>query len=144
MAARYEIDRRVKAAQATLDRFKDHPFAFGKNDCARLVAFHLRKLGYRPSLAKAGSYKTALSARAALKRAGYESLADALDGLGLPRIPPAAAVVGDVLQIPAVDAFGALAVAMGNGRVLGYHQDTVSAVVMQPLAFEAAWRVVPR
>lgn len=143
MKRRHEMVRRVDAAQATLDRFKDQPFRLGKNDCARMAAFHLRKLGYRPSLAKAGSYKTALSARAALKRAGYDSLAAALDGLGLERIAPASAVVGDIVEMEAGDAFGALAVAVGNGRVLGYHEDAPGAVVVQPLSIVVAWRVVP-
>ena len=143
MKPRHEMVRRVDGAQATLDRFKDETFQFGKNDCARMAAYHLRKLGYRPGLAKAGSYRTALSARAALKRAGYDSLADALDGLGLERIAPAAAVVGDIVEMEAGDAFGALAVAVGNGRVLGYHEDEPGAVVVQPLSIVVAWRVVP-
>jgi len=144
MKAQHEMTRRVEAAQATLDRFIDKPFTWGKNDCARMVAFHLRKLGHRPALAKAGSYRSALSARAALKRLGHEGLADALDALGLARIPPAAAVVGDILEIPGSDALGALAVAVGNGRVIGYHEDATGAVVVQPTSFLSAWRVWPR
>lgn len=35
---------------------------------------------------------------------------------------------------------GALCVAMGNGRVFGYHQDARGAVVTQPMQIEAAWR----
>lgn len=139
----YEMVRRVDAAQATLDRFKDKPFAFGMNDCVRLVAFHLRKMGYSPSLAKAGTYKTAISARAALKRAGYDSLGAALDALGLPRIPPAAALVGDIVSLDAGDVFGALAVSVGNGRICGYHEDAEGAVVVQPVSVVSAWRVLP-
>lgn len=136
--------RRVAAAQATLDRWKGVPFALGRADCARMVAFHLRQLGLRVRVGKAGAYASPLSARRALIRAGFASLPDALDQHGLPRIPPAAAIAGDVLQLPAdddegADGIGALCVALGNGRVLGWHPDAEGAVVMQPGAFEAAW-----
>jgi len=137
------LQRRRDAAQATLDRFKDQPFAFGKNDCVRLVAFHLRKLGYRPQLAKAGTYRTALSARRALERAGFGSLAEALDAIGLERIAPAAVIVGDVVQCEGDDELGALAVYVGNGRILGYSEDAAGAVVMQSLKIDLAWRAPP-
>ena len=142
MTAAPEMVARVAAAQATLDRFKDAPFALGKNDCARMVAFHLRKLGVAVKLAKAGSYSSALGGRRALKRLGFGSLAEAVDAHGLLRIPPAAAAVGDLLELPAEDSFGALGVALGNGRVLAYHQDATGAVVVQPLEYVAAWRVL--
>lgn len=137
------LHRRRDAAQATLDRFKDQPFRFGKNDCARLVAFHLRKLGYRPQLGKAGTYRTALSARRALARAGFKTLAEGLDALGLARIAPAAAVVGDVVQLEGDNDLGALAVYVGNGRILGYSEDAEGACVMQAMKIDLAWRADP-
>lgn len=135
--------RRTNAAQATLDRFRDQPFQFGKNDCVRMVAFHLRRLGYRPQLAKAGTYRTALSARRALVKYGYDTLADALDGLRLERIPPAAAIVGDIGMCAADTDLGAIVIYVGNGRIFGYSEDAEGAVVMQPIEVEAAWRVIP-
>lgn len=134
--------RRVAAAQATLDRFKDRPFAFGSDDCARMAVFHLRQLGFKPRIAKAGSYSTLLGARRALARAGFATLADAVDAQGLLRIPPAAAAVGDLLMVPGVDDLGALAVALGNGRVLMWHEDAIGACVCQPLEFVASWSVL--
>jgi hypothetical protein len=134
--------RRVAAAQATLDHFKGKPFVLGEADCARMAAFHLRQLKLKLKIAKAGSYKSPLSARRALIRAGFESLADALDKHGFARIPPAAAVVGDILALPAEDDLGALAVALGNGRVLGWHPDAEGATVLQPTEFVAAWSVL--
>ena len=134
--------RRVAAAQATLDRFKARPFRFGTNDCARMVAFHLKKLGVPVRLAKAGSYRSILGATRALRALGYASLGEALDGHGLSRIAPAAAIVGDIVELPGEPPFGALAVVMGNGRALAYHQDAAGAVVVQPTAYVAAWRVI--
>ncbi|MCG7350042.1 DUF6950 family protein [Sphingomonas sp. ACRSK] len=137
-----ELLRRQHAAQAAVDRFKGQPLAYGKNDCARLAAFVLRKMGHRPQLAKAGSYRTALGAARALQRSGFEDLAAAIDAIGLPRIAPAAAWVADLVLLPAEGPFGgALSVAVGNGRVLGYHEDVDGADILQPVQYLAAWRV---
>ena len=134
--------QRQQAAQAAVARFKGQPLIYGKNDCVRLAAFVLRKMGHRPQLAKAGSYSTALGAVRALERAGYEDLAAAVDALGLPRIAPAAAWVADLVLLPAEGPFGgALSVAVGNGRVLGYHEDVGGADILQPVQYLAAWRV---
>jgi len=133
--------RRVAAAQATLDRFKDKTFRLGMHDCVRMAAHHLRRLGYTVKLPPAGAYRSKRQAMKLLGDRGYGDLAAALDALGLERIAPAAAVVGDIVQMPAEDELGALCIAMGNGRVLGYHQDAPGAVVMQPAETVAAWRV---
>ena len=133
--------RRVAAAQATLDRFRDRPFAWGSDDCARMAVFHPRQIGLKPRIAKAGSYASMIGARRALARAGFATLAEAVDAQGLLRIPPAAAVVGDLMMVPGTEDFGALAVALGNGRVLMWHEDAAGACVCQPVAFVTAWSV---
>ncbi len=134
--------RRVAATQATLDRFQGQPFVWGKADCSKLAIFHVKQFGWTLRIAKAGGYSTALGAKRALTRAGFKSLADAIDAHGLPRISPAAAVAGDLVQIPGDEAMGAIGVAVGNGRVLGWHEDAPGAVVVQPIEFVAAWSVV--
>ena len=131
---------KVAAAQATLDRFKDVPFAFGSSDCAKLVAFHLRQLGYRPGMSKAGKYTTAVGARAALKRLGVKSIAEKLDAIGLERIAPAAVVAGDIVQGASGDEFAALGVVLGNGRLVGFHEQAAGAAVLQIIDIAAAWR----
>lgn len=137
-----EMLRRQRAAQATVDRFRAAPFVYGKNDCARLAAFALRQMGHKPGLAKAGSYSNALGAARALKRLGHDDLASALDALGLLRIPPIAALPGDLIMVPGEGPFGgAIAVAVGNGRVLGYHEDLDGADILQPVDFVGAWRL---
>jgi len=134
--------RRVNAAQRTLDTFRGKPFQLGKRDCVRLTAAHLRLLGYRVKLPPAGSYRTANGALRKLHERGHATLADAMDAL-LPRIPPAGVLAGDVVQLEAEHPLGALAVVLGNGRVVGYHQDAKGAEVLQPNAIEAAWRAAP-
>jgi hypothetical protein len=137
-----EMIRRQQAAQAAVDRFKGQPWELGKNDCVRMTAFVLRKMGHRPQLGKAGSYKTGTGSLLALKRAGYDTLAAALDGLGLERIAPAAARVADIIMIPGEAPLdGALTISVGNGRVLGFHEDVSTAEILQPMEFLAAWRI---
>nr|GFD54648.1 hypothetical protein [Tanacetum cinerariifolium] len=97
----------VAAAQATLDEFKGAPFRWGHSDCTRLVAAHLRRLDYKVRLPAKGSYGTARAAMKQLRDRGFNTLAEALDSMGLERIAPAAALVGDVVQGASGDAFGA-------------------------------------
>lgn len=132
---------RRDAAQATLDHFNGQPFAWGKADCVRLGAFHLRQMGRTVSLAKAGSYSSEKGALRALSRTGFASLEAAVDGQGLLRIAPAAALVGDLIGLEGEGGWPALCVALGNGRVLGFH--TGQARVLKPLLPVIAWRVEP-
>ncbi len=137
-----EMVKRQGVAQAAVDRFKGEPLTFGKNDCARLAAFVLRRMGHSPQMARAGTYSTASGAVRALKRSGHASLEVWIDTLGLERIAPAAALPADLILLPAAEPFGgALTVAVGNGRVLGYHDDLETAEVLQPVIFSAAWRL---
>lgn len=143
---------RARAAQATLDEWKTRAFRLGEADCARLAASHLRRLGHRIKLPAARSYRTVKSAEAALDKLGLATMVDALDALGFERIAPACALVGDIIQMPSdpdravvSSRLASLTVAMGNGRVLGWHPDApAGAVVMQPLQMVAAWRCEPK
>lgn len=136
------LERRAKAAQATLDSFRGKPFRWGSRDCGRMVSFHLRKLGVRVKAPPAGSYRSAFAAKRELNKLGFKSLAELLDA-HFERIPPAAALVGDVVEMPGADGLSGLAVALGNGRVVAYHEDCAGAEVVQPLMMSAAWRLLP-
>jgi hypothetical protein len=136
---------RRDAAQATLDTWSSRPMKLGEADCVRMTAAHLRLLGYKVKLPPAGSYRTINSAVKALHKAGHATIGGALDAMGLERITPAAAIVGDIILMPAEHELGALVVVMGNGRVAGWHDDhAAGVVVMQPLEMLAAWRADPR
>lgn len=140
--ADHVLIRRRDAAQATRDRFIDVPFAWGSADCGKMVAFHLRQLGIAAGLSKAGSYSSAIGAKRALERLGVSSLAERLDVLGLQQIAPAFAIVGDIISMPSVGPIDALAIAMGNGRVLAYHEVAPGATILQPIKMLTAWRVL--
>jgi len=133
--------RKAAAAQTILDAWSKRPMRLGTNDCVRMIAAHLRLLGYKVKLPASGSYRTVNSATKALKAAGYDRVGDALDAIGLERIPPAAVVVGDIVELPADTKLGSFTIALGNGRVAGYHENVVAVTVLQPVAYLNAWRV---
>ncbi len=134
--------RRQRAAQAVVDRFLHTVLAFGERDCIRLGATALREMGRPAGLTRAGSYSTLLGATRAMKRAGFADLVEAVDAQGLERIAPAAALPADLVMLPAEAPFGgALTMAVGNGRVIGWHDDVDTAEILQPIAYIAAWRL---
>lgn len=119
-----DLERRKLAIEATRDHFVGKPFEWGRVDCAKVAAYHLRKMGKRPSFAKAGSYNTALGAKRALARSGYASLKDALTQMGLLEIPPAAALPGDIMIHDAqLDGFEAMQIIVGNAAVFSFYED---------------------
>jgi hypothetical protein len=140
--------RRVEIAQAALDHFRGKPFAWGTNDCARLAAFVLKAAGYKPGLARFGSYRTERAARAALNANGMSSMADAIDSIkGLIRIAPLGALPCDLISFPGPDNWDALAVALGNGRILAFYdglEDHRCSVLAANLSLAGtAWGVAP-
>lgn len=137
-----EMERRRVATQATFDRFIGKPFEWGKHDCARMVAFHLRKIGRPAAVAKAGSYKTAISARAALKRLGYGDLEAWADGTLERRPSVAFALIGDVIAMHPDDPLGSLAVCLGNGCALGWSVEADGAQAFRYFDTKAAWKAI--
>jgi hypothetical protein len=131
----------AEAAQACIDRFAGKPMVWGQRDCATLAAHLLHKRGRAVPMLKGAKYKSEAGAFRTLKQTGFACLVSAVDGLGLERIPPAAARTGDLVAMPCADArWGcALTVAVGNGRVFGYLDGV--AQVQAPSSFVAAWRV---
>lgn len=134
--------RRQRAVEATLDRFNSKAFAWGSVDCAKMVAFHLRQLGIKVRLSKAGQYKTAIGARAALKRLGYDDLPAAMDGHGFARIPPAASLLGDIVSFASDFEIGALGIVAGNGNMVAFHEAHAHPVIMTMGQIDTAWRVL--
>jgi hypothetical protein len=135
------LERRRDATQKTLDRFKGKALKFGKYDCARMASYHLRCLGRPVKVAKAGTYHSALGATRALKKLGYNNLAEVADA-HFPRIPPAAALVGDLIELESDSPLGCITVVLGNGRTIGWIEGQDVAVVLQPTEYKAAWRVL--
>lgn len=137
------LERRHGAIEATMARYRGRPFAFGKVDCAKVAAFHLKRLGYPVFISKAGAYHNALGARAALKRMGYDSLPKLLDGLGLVRIPYSRMLLGDIVVADGHADLHALGIYAGNGHVIGFHEDHLEeGLVTVDMVPDVAWSVI--
>ncbi|KPH66905.1 hypothetical protein [Novosphingobium sp. ST904] len=123
---------------ATLERFAGKPFAFGSCDCGLLVISHLKAMGWK--IRTGGTWKSALALKRFLARHGGTGAA-CIDSWGVPRIPPAGAIIGDIVEIDGEPPFGAFGICLGNGRILAFHEDVDSAAVIQPTTPPiAAWR----
>ncbi|PZQ55259.1 MAG: hypothetical protein DI555_07865 [Novosphingobium pentaromativorans] len=138
------LERRHAAIEATMAKFRDQPFQWGRVDCARVAAFHLKQLGYKIAISKAGRYRTALGAAKALGRLGYASLSEMADGLGLVPIAPARMLLGDLAEIEGDSPVGTVALYAGNGNVFAFHQDHEGLVTATPNATSIlrAWSVM--
>lgn len=141
-----QLVSRIAAAQATIDRFLDQEFQWGANDCAHLAAFAVRSLGHADPLASVPSYATRRNALKAMRKAGITSFADQLAKLGFEPIPPAFALPGDIVGIPAEEddeakGWLALGVAIGQDRVLGFANGRCSWAPTHVCSH--AWRVPP-
>lgn len=128
--------------EATMARFRDRPFAWGSVDCAKVAAFHLAQVGIEIRLAKAGSYKTALGGKRALRRLGYSTLPDMADGIGLTPIAPARMLLGDLAAVPGDNLIGTLCLYAGNGNLFGFHEDHQALVTLQPTEILRAWSIL--
>lgn len=141
----HDLIARRDAAQAVLARFDGQPFQWGRADCVRLAAYALRQRKRPVSLIKAGSYGSEAGALKALARAGFASLEAAVEAQGLDAIAAAFALPCDLIAIDPEEPgpWLALTVALGNGRVLGFHKGACR--VLQPRFALAnrvrAWRV---
>lgn len=135
-----ELELRVRATEATFARFHGQLFELGKNDCARMVAFHLRQLGHRASLLNGGRYSTPVGARKALQRLGVSSLTEIMDQR-FPRISPAEARTGDVLAGVSESGEGdAMAIRLHRQNALAFLDGVCGEVIISD--YVAAWRVV--
>jgi len=138
---------RNEAVQSTIDRFHDRDFAWGSHDCAQLVAYHLRALGYADPLANVQTYATRRNALKAMRKAGVKDMASHLEhGLGFEPIPPAMALPGDIVGIPAEEEDAAkgwvtLGVAIGLDRVLAFANGRCGWAPTSVASH--AWRVAP-
>ncbi|WP_426041499.1 DUF6950 family protein [Brevundimonas sp. TWP2-3-4b1] len=142
MSPTHPLIRRQLAAQACVERFAGRPYEPGSRDCAKLAAHVLHKLNRKVPFLKGVRWSSEAGGVRALKRLGFDNLLEAVDATGLSRIAPAAALVGDILALPTASSIGALSVAVGNGRVLGFIDGELAATIIQPSDYVAAWSVL--
>jgi hypothetical protein len=136
--------RRQAATQACMDRFAGKPVDWVFRHCGKLAAHAMHKMGRKAVLLTNCRATTAAGAVKYIRTAGFKDLVDLMDATGLARIPPAAALPGDIVALASEpnDGFGcSLTVALDNGRVLGCNPVTGVIEPMIPHIFVAAWKV---
>lgn len=137
---------RVAVAQAVFDAFNGRSLVMGRCDCVRMVSGVLERLGLDPALDRGGVYRTETGAVRALRRAGFGSLEDALDSLGLERIAPARRRPADILAMPGAGRLSALHVALSNGVMMGWGEGEAVCTTWRPVLDAGApvvcWRVL--
>lgn len=129
---------RIEATQKTVDRFKGKEFKEGKFDCVQLVIWHAKHMGRKRI--KVPRYGDFASAATAMRTLGFEFLSQAMDR-HFTRIEPVQVLAGDIVEMPGGNGFSALTIAVGNGRVLGFHESIPHADILQPLLISGAWRI---
>lgn len=129
--------KRMRATQRTVDKFKGRVFRDGSVDCVQLVKLHVKHLG-KPL--KVPPYSDLKGAAAAMKQLGFKTLAGAMDA-HFTRIEPSAVLLGDIVEMPGGNGFSSLSIAVGNGRVLGFHEDIPHCDILQPVMISGAWRI---
>jgi hypothetical protein len=138
-----ELTRRVRLTQATVDKFDGAQLSWGKSDCLRMFASHVRQFGYRVNLAKYGTYSTIKGAISALRKT-HKTMSAGVESYGLRPIGYASAWPGDIIAMPGADSdWEALGIYLGNGRALAFgdNDDQEVCGVGQPLEIVGAWRV---
>jgi hypothetical protein len=141
-----DLIRRHRALAATMQEFAGKELVLGQADCAKLVRFHLLKMGHR-GVPRPGSYSSPAGAAKALKEMGFKNLEELFDSL-LERIPPAFMRPGDIAVVKAERGapawrVGTVVISIGR-KFLGWHPDHPVLAVIHPTVdepFVAAWRV---
>jgi hypothetical protein len=129
---------RTEAVNAAIAGFAGRALEIGTIDCGKMLVAHLKALGWK--ISTGGTWRNAIGLQRFLRRHGGSGAA-CLDGWGLPRIPPAMAIIGDIVELDGEPPFGAFGIAVGNGRVLAFHEDAEGAAILQPMKPPlAAWR----
>lgn len=141
--------RRMRAAEACRLRFQGKSYKPGARDCPLLALHALRKVGVSVPWARGLKWRDEADGLRVLKSLGFRSLIEAVDSLGLPRIPPAMALAADLVALPTSHQLGALAVSMGNGNLLAFTDHSPNAEVLTGVTTfvtdslgPCAWRVI--
>lgn len=131
--------RRQRATNATLAKYRNCPVDWHKADCIRMCRSHLVAMGHR-GVMPLPSYRSLTGAVRALRATGFADIEALIDSM-LPRIEPAAMLMGDVALLQGAEdsPFDAVTISVG-GKVAGWYDGAEKMVIMRPLEVKAAWR----
>lgn len=142
----HEVVRRVAAAQATVDKYRNSVFEWGKSDCFSLVCNTLVELGYDNPMERLRPYRTPLGALRTLRKDGRGCLAELIDGMGFERIAPLATLPGDIVGfIYGMDGWDySLGIVIDQARAVAFKEGLppIGGLSVGPVRAAAiAWRV---
>lgn len=116
-----ELLARTQAVQKAVDTHYGKSIDWKQHDCLRLISTCLQALGHPSPLKEINNYSGEKTALIALRKSGFENLADALLSKGFQEIAPAEALAGDVVVIDAESPWTyALGLALGDGRLIAF------------------------
>ena len=123
-----EMVRRQAATQATMARYRNKVADWRTGvTCVHLCRYHLKQMGVKvPTMPR---IRSEFAAVRELKRRGWRNVADLLDSM-LPRIPPAAMVMGDLAVMRSEDGIGSIMVCAGGNRLIGWREDQPKMVTL--------------
>jgi len=136
-----ELERRALAVRNTQARFEGKPFDWTKQaTCIHLLRHHAANMGH--SVPIVPKFRSALVAKRALLTTGWQTLPALLDSMFKP-IPPAFALVGDVMALPGDSEFEAIVIRAGVNKWIGWHEDASGCTVISAdmNAAIGAWRL---
>jgi hypothetical protein len=134
---------RAAVTEATAAKFRGRPLSFKEGvTCLHMLREHMLAFGYSPPTIP--SFSDAVGARRALRSTGHKTIKALLRKvLGKP-VPAAQMRVGDVVLLPG-SPFEAVALSVGNGKFLGWHDDGSLGLVnlnIDQTAIIGAWRLI--
>ncbi len=141
MAGLPEMEKRRRATEATLARYRGKVFDWSKGiTCVHLARTHMRNMGHRPP--GLPRFRSALGAKKAMQERGWSSVTEMLDAL-LPRIAPAQMALGDLAVVPGDAGMDAIFICAGPRKVFGWREDAPALVVLDVSLDEmtGSWRV---
>lgn len=139
-----DLAARIAATEGVIARF-DKPFDWAGANCIRLARAQGVALGH--DLPPVPVFRTALGARRALKKRGFDSVSAMLDYYFLRLDTPARAIAGDLVVGPASEEHGleAVGIADGTGKVVGWHEAIeyrrLDTILQANAHLTGAWRL---
>ena len=134
-----DLIERMELTEATRQKFFGKRFSWGTCDCAKIATFHARKFGWK--VPTTGEYRSYRTAKQALKKLGVESIPEIITATGFKEIPPAYAMVGDIVSFASDAEIGAVGIVIGNGNMLAFHESVETAAIISMGMIDKAWSI---
>jgi hypothetical protein len=137
------LERRRRATQRTLDKFRGKPFSWQRaTTCIHVTQFHLRAMGMK--VQPVPRVRGPVAARRAMEARGWRDVGDLLAATGLARIPAAMMLLGDLASFPSSDGMGGILICAGPQKLMGWREDHLHSFTMLDVSLDEigeAWRV---